>query len=160
MELENRFRELSKLAGDTDLLAWLECYTEGLRELLFSPRYRFDSAVHIPAKPGVYVIWRGSKVIYVGSTSNMKRRLLNNHLRGKVGNSRLRRALSWELGIANFGSKEKLDQEEEERITKHLVAHCEFQYFVIENRRRRKMLEHYAIALLDPKLVSPIVKAT
>jgi len=156
VEVSRSLKELSKLAGDPELLERLEYYVNRLRELLSSPRRRFSRAAHVPTKPGVYVVWRDSVIIYVGSSRDLRRRLLGEHLRGNVDGSRLRRALSWDLGIAPIGVRAKLSRAEEERISEHLRRRCSFQYIVEENERMRAMIEHFAIALLNPRLASPL----
>jgi len=72
--------ELARLAGDPGLFERLEVYGGKLRELLSSPKLAFSPGAPVPSKPGVYVVWRGREVIYVGSSSDLKRRLLGDHL--------------------------------------------------------------------------------
>ncbi|RLF04594.1 MAG: hypothetical protein DRK00_06400 [Thermoprotei archaeon] len=156
MEASEGLEELSRLADDPALLERFEYYVDRLRELLSSPRHRFDPASPVPELPGVYVVRRGDEVIYVGSTGNLRRRLLGDHLRGNVEGSWLRRALSWDLGIAPVGARARLSRVEEDRISEHLRMSCTFQYIVEEDERKRVMIEHFAIALLSPRLASPI----
>jgi len=73
--------ELARLAEDFEVLERLEIYVGKLRELLSSPKLAFSPGAPVPSKPGVYVVWRGREVIYVGSSSDLKRRLLGEHLR-------------------------------------------------------------------------------
>jgi len=76
-----------------------------------------------------------------------------------VVGSRLRRALSWDLGLADLADRRaRLSREQEEKISRHLRERCAFQFIVEEDERRRAMLERFAIALLNPRLVSPVVQ--
>jgi len=149
--------ELARLAGDPGVLERLGVYVGKLRELLSSPKLAFSPGAPVPSRPGVYVVWRGREVIYVGSSGDLRRRILGDHLQGNVEGSRLRRALSWDLGLADPADrKTRLSREQEEEISRHLREQCAFQFIVEEDGRRRAMLEHFAIALLNPRLVSPV----
>ncbi|PLJ76786.1 MAG: hypothetical protein B7L53_09815 [Thermofilum sp. NZ13] len=149
--------ELAGLAGDPGVIERLEVYLGKLRELLSSPKLAFSPEAPVPSKPGVYIVWRGREVIYVGSSSDLRRRILGDHLQGNVRGSRLRRALSWDLGLADPAEgKARLSREQEEKISGHLRERCALQFIVEEDERRRAMLEHFAIALLSPRLVSPM----
>jgi len=124
---------------------------------LSSPKLAFSPEAPVPSKPGVYVVWRGREVVYVGSSGDLPRRLLGDHLQGNVRGSRLRRALSWDLGLADPAErKARLSREREDMISRHLRERCAFQFIVEGDERRRAMLERFAIALLNPRLVSPV----
>jgi len=149
--------ELARLAEDPEVLDRLEAYVGKLREFLSSPKLAFSPRTHVPSKPRVYIVWCGREVIYVGSSSDLRRRVLGDHLRGDVEGSRLRKALSWDLGLADPADrKARLNREQEEKISRHLRERCAFQFIVEEDERRRAMLEHFAVALLNPRLAFPV----
>lgn len=37
--------------------------------------WHFDDIPHLPAKPGIYIMYKGNKIIHVGSTKNLRKRL-------------------------------------------------------------------------------------
>lgn len=90
----------------------------------------------IPETGGVYAIIHDGKVIYIESTNNLKRRILNDHLKGSEDMSVLRRKLLKEFGC-------------EEAITEFL-SKCNFAFMPVEDTIR-KALEHYLIAIIKPK---------
>jgi len=90
----------------------------------------------IPETGGVYAIIHDGNVIYIGSTNNLKRRILNNHLMGSKDVSVLRKKL-----LKEFRS--------EEAITKFL-NNCSVAFMPVEGSIR-KVLEYYLIAILKPK---------
>lgn len=72
-------------------------YTNKMEELLEKPKLSFSeaSSKDVLREPGVYVIFdeRLKKIIYVGRTRNLRRRLLGNHKRGNIKGSQFRKAL-------------------------------------------------------------------
>ena len=90
----------------------------------------------IPETGGVYAIIHDDEVIYMGSTNNLKRRILNDHLKGSKDRSVLRKRLLKEF-------------EREEAITEFLNK-CNFAFMPVEDNIR-KALEQYLIAIFKPK---------
>ncbi len=95
----------------------------------------------IPTTSGLYLIHSHDKLLYVGETANLQRRLLGDHRSGNIKGSAFRKSLQ---------RHEKLNSEEE--ISKYIMGNCSFQFIEIEDKLRRKRLEHFAIAVLEPIL--------
>jgi len=118
-------------------------YVGKVKELLANRSLSFKNIVsnEVPDRPGVYVIFdeRG-RVIYVGRTRNLRRRLLGDHRRGNVRGSQFRKALMQNYGLTN-----------EEQINGY-VDQCTFKFKEIEDPEERIRLEHFATAILAPIL--------
>lgn len=116
-----------------------------LGRLLNSPAYEFSRQDRrkIPEAPGVYIIYYRTRgqVLYIGESDNLRRRLFSNHRSGNRRGSAFRRALSrWE----------KL--EEERTISEYIIQNCSFQVLPVSDKLKRKRFEHFAIAVLNPRL--------
>lgn len=115
-------------------------YCGQLEYLLNSKTHNFSSIIikDIPKVSGVYAIFgENCDLLYVGKTGNLQRRLIDNHLRGGRRSSAFRRNLA-----------EHYDLDEERRITDYIKT-CSFKY--LESDEVGNM-EHFAIAILKPKL--------
>ena len=95
----------------------------------------------IPTTSGLYLIHSHDKLLYVREADNLQRRLLGDHRFSNIQRSDFRKSLK---------RYEKLNSEGE--ISKYIVKNCSFQFIEIEDKLRRKRLEHFAIAVLDPIL--------
>jgi len=118
-------------------------YVRKIKELLACRGLSFKNVAssEVPNKPGVYVIFdEQGRVIYVGRTKNLRRRLLGDHRRGNVRGSQFRKALMQNYGLAG-----------EERINSY-VDQCTFKFKEIEDSEERIRLEHFATAVLAPIL--------
>ena len=93
------------------------------------PREQVDA----PTKPGVYIIYRGGVVLHVGRT-----------VRGKNG---IRQRLNNHLHNASSFTNTYLDGNGEELRSKKYS----YKYLVVQNSRKRALLENYAICMLCPK---------
>jgi len=120
-------------------------YVEKMNELLAKPRYSFSnvSSRDVPQKHGVYVIYdkKLEKIIYIGRTRNLRRRLLGDHKRGNVEGSQFRKALGQKLALKS-----------ETEITNYISGNCSFQFMVIKEFEEMVRLEHFATAVLAPIL--------
>ena len=120
-------------------------YTKKMKELLERPKLSFSeaSSTDVLQKPGVYVIYdkRLEKIIYVGRTRNLRRRLLGNHKRGNIRGSQFRKALG-----NNFGLKSEAE------ITEYILKNCNFRFMVMESFEETIRLEHFSTAVLAPLL--------
>jgi len=118
-------------------------YVGKVKELLNSKSLSFKNVVssEVPDRPGVYAIFdeRG-RVIYVGRTRNLRRRLLRDHRRGNVRGSQFRKALMQNYGLTD-----------EEQINSH-VDQFTFKFKEVYDPEERIRLEHFATAVLAPKL--------
>ena len=95
----------------------------------------------IPTTSGLYLIHSHDKLLYVREADNLQRRLLGDHRFSNIKRSDFRKSLK---------RHEKLNSEEE--ISKYIMKNCSFKFVEIEDKLRRKRLEHFAIAVLDPIL--------
>jgi excinuclease UvrABC nuclease subunit len=118
-------------------------YVGKVKELLNSKSLSFKNVAssEVPDRPGVYAIFdeRG-RVIYVGRTRNLRRRLLRDHRRGNVRGSQFRKALMQNYGLTD-----------EEQINSH-VDQFTFKFKEVDDPEERIRLEHFATAVLAPKL--------
>lgn len=120
-------------------------YTNKMEELLERPKLGFSeaSSENVLREPGVYVIFdkRLEKIIYVGRTRNLRRRLLGDHRRGNVEGSQFRKALG-----KNFELKPEAE------ITEYILKNCSFQFMVVKSFEEMIRLEHFTTAVLAPLL--------
>ena len=92
----------------------------------------------MPDVSGIYAIYENGEIIYIGISSNLRRRLLGDHRSGDRQASSLRR---------NLAAFYKLDSEE--KITEHILNNFKFKYAKVDSP---KNLEHFVISILMPKL--------
>lgn len=112
-----------------------------VNQLRSKPKMRFDSR-NVPEEKGLYAIYdENDDLIYVGRTSNLKRRILGNHRSGNVRGSAFRRALMREKGF-----------ETERELSEYIRGNCAFQYLPLDEELLA--VEHFVIAVLIPKLNS------
>ena len=128
-----------------DIEERISSYRHMLDRLLESPTYEFSSSDRkdVPAVTGVYIIYNKTdgKVLYVGESGDLRRRLFGNHRSGNRRGSAFRRALSrWE----------KIKDEKE--IRGYIIQNCSFQVLPVPGKLERKRFEHFAIAVLNPGL--------
>jgi len=120
-------------------------YVGKMNELLSKPNYSFSdvSSRDVPQEHGVYVIYdkKLEKIIYIGRTRNLKRRLLGDHKRGNIEGSQFRKALVQKLALKS-----------ETEITGYILKNCSFQFMVIKEFEEMVRLEHFATAVLAPIL--------
>jgi len=120
-------------------------HRDRLQHLLDSPTHEFSSSDRrsIPDVPGVYVIYdkTGKQILYIGESDNMRRRLFGDHRAGNRRGSAFRKALSrWEK------------MEDEKEIREYIIQNCSFQVLPVPDKLERKRFEHFAIAVLNPRL--------
>jgi len=120
-------------------------YTKRMQELLERPKLRFSeaSSEDVSREPGVYVISdeRLEKIIYIGRTRNLRRRLLGDHRRGNIEGSQFRKALGNNLNL-----------ESEAEITEYILKNCNLQFMVVKSSEEMIRLEHFSTAVLAPLL--------
>ena len=83
--------------------------------------------------PVVYAITdkRDGKVLYVGRTNNLRRRLYTNHLMGPATNARLKKYLPED--------PERPDIKDLEAAKQELIDHCYFQYIPVADSGKEKL---------------------
>jgi excinuclease UvrABC nuclease subunit len=120
-------------------------YLNRLKKVLGQPLSNFvdASSDDVPKKPGVYIIYdeKSQQIIYAGRTKNPRRRLLGDHKRGNVKDSRFRKALGQSLGTNS-----------EEEIAGYIGENCSFRFLVVENFEEMVRLEHFVTAVIAPTL--------
>ncbi len=119
----------------------IRAYSKQLKRLLESKIYPFNlpNRANIPAESGIYAIYEhNSDLLYIGISSNLRRRLFGDHVRGDRQASAFRRNLSNDYEI-----------ETEAKITNYLLKNCVFKYMTLS---KPKYLEHFTISVLKPKL--------
>jgi len=116
-------------------------YLKNLDVLQKSSKYNFSiDGKQIPKTPGLYLIYSRSRLIYVGETSNLKRRLLGDHKHNTEGSA-------FRIAIKKYKKMQA-----EKAISGYILKNCSFQFIEVEDKLRRKRLEHFAIAVLNPLL--------
>ena len=97
--------------------------------------------------PVVYAITDRSngKVLYVGRTKNLRRRLYNNHLMGPETNARLKKYLVEDL--------ERPDIPDMNAAKQYLIDCCYFQYTPVADMRTRGQIEGLLSYLLDVQYI-------
>jgi len=119
-------------------------YVRKVEELLACESFSFRDVTseQVPKEPGVYVIFNErDKIIYVGRTRNLGRRLLGDHKNGNIRGSQFRRALMQNYGLKSEGE-----------ISKFIQNNCAFKFKVIEEPEERIRLEHFTTAITAPQL--------
>lgn len=120
-------------------------YTVLLKRLVSSRQHPFDDSLHgtLSTESGVYRVlekdsdWQSS--VYVGKTSNLRRRIYTNHLMGNRRASTLRRKL---INSGKCGN--------EEAIRRYLKSECLVQFVTITDDADRTSFEHFAVSILRP----------
>jgi len=115
-------------------------HIKSLESLFASKAHEFSTVNRdlIPTTSGIYAIYENNKLVYIGISANLKRRILGDHLRGDCQASAFRKNLS-----------KALDLNDEGNITDYIIKKCSFCFLEHENP---KYLEHFAIGVLEPKL--------
>jgi len=96
----------------------------------------------LPTSPGVYVIYADSadRPLYIGKSDNLARRIWDNHIKGNMEASILRKKI---------GQKEKTA--DESLITSYIVNRCQLRFLSVDESILSS-LEHFAIGVLQPLL--------
>lgn len=127
---------------------------ENVRELyhqmISSEKYYFSELKpsHLQDKLAVvYAItnFHTQQVLYVGKTTNLRRRLYTNHLMGPLTNARLKKYLIDDIDVPEVSDVVNAKN--------YLKEHCYFQYVAESDMRLRGQLEGLFSYLLDAKYV-------
>ena len=107
-------------------------------QLLSSERIDFKGLTPSRLEDGLPVVYaitdrRDGKVLYVGRTKNLRRRLYTNHLMGPATNARLKKYLTED--------PERPDIKELEAAKQYLIDRCYFQYIPVADMRTRGQIE-------------------
>lgn len=103
-----------------------------------------------PEKPGVYVLFKGRKAVYVGETANIQKRVNNlrstrNHtIRRTIGKKYFSDSRSYELATSN----KKFPNEIEKQVNKFINE--KLQISIMEINFGRKEVEEYLIKKYQP----------
>ena len=120
-------------------------YRDKLDRLLDSATCKFSKSDRRNFRdvPGVYIIYNKAdeRVLYVGESGELRRRLFGDHMAGNRRGSAFRRALSrWEK------------MKEEQKISHYITQNCSFKALAVQDKLQRKRFEHFIIAVLNPTL--------
>ena len=108
-----------------------------MNQLLNSDLMRFDRRKNLTSRCGVYAIFKGSTIIYVGYTGNsLKRRF--QELMGDYRSHTLHNKLIKELG-------------NKKRVQNFLIKKCRFKVKEFRNQKEAKVAEHFIIGVLNPR---------
>jgi len=101
-----------------------------------------ENVKKIPSKQGVYLIYKKSKIIYVGKARNLNRRINNNHLSiGSKGSTSIFRSKIHKIYKKPFGKIMK----------KWILNNCTFAYEEIEDKDLCSLVEALLIIFLRKK---------
>lgn len=127
--------------------------TQELQRLLARPVHDLDTLreAEVPEAMGVYILYdRSSRVpIYVGKAvkvetkdsgqpSGLRFRIMRNHL-GRTGSDNFLKYLGEALGA------------DRRQAAQYVKGNCECQWVEVETGRTALLLEHFAIAVLNPR---------
>lgn len=133
-------------------------YLALLEGLVSAKQYEFKKPQkEVPKTSGVYIIYDKNSISYIGRTSNLRRRLLTDHLGKETDNkdrSRLRRALKsrlWENSRFRIAMKNDLSFSEEE-LSDYIRKSCTFSFLEVADLEKEVRFEHFATAILGPRL--------
>ena len=118
--------------------------------LLSSEKIDFNGLTPSRLEDGLPVVYaitdkRDGKVLYVGRTKNLRRRLYTNHLMGPATNARLKKYLTED--------PERPDIKELEAAKQYLIDRCYFQYIPVADMRTRGQIEGLLSYLLDVQYI-------
>lgn len=123
----------------------VDIYLGKMNELLAKPKHEFSkvSPREVPTGSGVYAIYdkKSDRIVYIGRTRNLRRRLLGDHKRGNVEGSQFRKALGRHFILKS-----------EEEITSYISKNCSFQFIEINEFEDIVRLEHFTTAIIAPIL--------
>jgi hypothetical protein len=130
---------MTMLAGINNVDETLKSAGTLLSELVNRRPERLTSSSQCPATGGVYLIYEGEKVIYVGKAKNLARRIFTDHLSEEVADtmSAFRRSLNRRDRTA-FGPG----------MRTWIVNNCLLAYLEISDADLRGVVESMAIAVL------------
>lgn len=111
---------------------------QGLTSLLRKPRVPFSKlkSEMVPKAPGVYLVYEGNEPVYVGSSKNLRRRVLYQLLGAR------KHYLASQMIKYRFHSKP--------RFQAHLIAHCSIRYIETEGVEEVHWLERFITGVIRP----------
>lgn len=123
-----------------------------IEKLYTTPRYKFiherqwSLKNNVPGNAGIYGVFDGNKLCYVGETACLQERMNDMY---DTRNHTIRRNIAkLDFGYKGANSKNKADDETEEKITKRME---QLKIAWIEVKLGRSELEEKIIELEDPK---------
>lgn len=134
MDMDQRLQEAREIAN----------------QLLSSERIDFKGLTPSRLEDGLPVVYaitdrRDGKVLYVGRTKNLRRRLYTNHLMGPESNARLKKYLTED--------PERPDIPDMDTAKQYLIENCYFQYIPVTDMRTRGQIEGLLSYLLDVQYI-------
>lgn len=113
-------------------------YANEIWNKVFSSRVYFFSTVvpsELPVKAGVYVIWLKDteEVLYVGRTTNIRRRIYTQHLMGNKTSARLKKYLVDDENLPDIVEYSDAKQ--------YMKDNCCFQFILIKDNNERGHIE-------------------
>ena len=109
-------------------------------------KFKFNSSVPqgLIAAPGVYVICDNTNVVYVGQSTNVKRRVWEQHRSGRTNGD-----------MFNIYLERRYQLDTVEERSKYIHDYCAFRFLIAEDlreKRIRKLFEAFLMCELDPEL--------
>jgi len=138
------------------ILGKIKKLTDLLDKLLSSEFRNFQKRGKLDFS-GVYAIYKGKKIIYIGSSKNIKKRI--QELLADYRSHTLHRKLLCEKFFGNFGggTRKRLDKiyktlpkSKKEYAKNFFRKRCKFKLLEVKNEKA-KYLEHFAIGVLNPR---------
>ena len=126
-------------------------------ELRARPRYPTGNRSAAPQSPGVYIVFEGHEIVYVGSAGHgqnpkrgIRRRLYRQFTRTYL--SAVRQGIALELGREDYRPRNKAEKDQvlEARIDERLAG-LTFTFVQTDTGRIAMRFERLATALLEPR---------
>ena len=126
-------------------------FVQLLNKLVEAPKFTFKKvkSTDVPKRPGNYLITSSSGVVYIGTSGNLNRRILNQHKLGNIGGSNFRRTVAIHFLME---TTKETSPELEAKISQYILQNFSFQYILIDDYVERIKFEHFATAILSPIL--------
>lgn len=122
----------------------VDLYLGKMKELLAGPKHKFSGfSEEVSKGSGVYAVYdnKSDRILYIGRTGNLRRRLLGDHKRGNVEGSHFRKALGRRFTLRS-----------EDEISSYITENCSFQFIEINEFEEMVRLEHFTTSIIAPIL--------
>ena len=97
------------------------------------------------AKPGIYAIIKNGRIIYIGKTNNFERRFKTDMLRSGFKKSVKK------IVFGHTISNKLFEEMKNRKSVMNFIKSCSFKMLIVENERMRGLLEHFFIAVINPR---------
>lgn len=110
---------------------------KNLADLLKGSRIRFgEKSNDMPRSPGIYLVYEENEPVYVGSSKNLRRRVLSQLFRAKN----------------HYFASQMIEQRAQnvEEFQKYLISRCTVQWLATDGRDEAHWLERFVAGVIRP----------